>query len=168
MPITYNKIASVTVGSGGAASIDFTSIPSTYTDLLVYISARSTQSSVDNFVIKINNSSSDFSGRFLVGNGSSASSAPVDIGGQIGIVNGTATTASTFSSSLLYLPNYSGSTNKSYSSDNVTENNATLAYQLLVAGLWSQTTAISSLQIYGQLANLAEQSTATLYGKKKD
>ena len=39
---TYTLISSVTVGAGGASSIDFTSIPSTYTDLLVKISARST------------------------------------------------------------------------------------------------------------------------------
>ena len=44
MPVTYKPIATVTVGAGGAASIDFTSIPGTYTDLLVLISARSTRS----------------------------------------------------------------------------------------------------------------------------
>ena len=40
MATTFTKIASVTVGSGGASSIDFTSIPSTYTDLCVKLSTR--------------------------------------------------------------------------------------------------------------------------------
>ena len=35
MATTYTLISSVTVGSGGAANIEFTSIPSTYTDLLL-------------------------------------------------------------------------------------------------------------------------------------
>jgi hypothetical protein len=35
MATTYEIIASVTVGSGGAANIEFTSIPATYTDLVL-------------------------------------------------------------------------------------------------------------------------------------
>ena len=46
MPDTFIKIASVTVGSGGASSIDFTSIPSTYTDLVVVHSLRGTNAAV--------------------------------------------------------------------------------------------------------------------------
>ena len=38
---TFTKIASATVGSGGASSIEFTSIPSTYTDLVIKLSMRS-------------------------------------------------------------------------------------------------------------------------------
>jgi hypothetical protein len=46
MATTFIKIASVTVGSGGAASMDFTSIPSTYTDLVIKVSTRKVQSAV--------------------------------------------------------------------------------------------------------------------------
>jgi hypothetical protein len=35
MANTYEAIATVEVGSGGASTIDFTSIPSTYTDLVL-------------------------------------------------------------------------------------------------------------------------------------
>ena len=41
MPNTFTLIASSTVGAGGASSIDFTSIPSTYTDLVIKASLRS-------------------------------------------------------------------------------------------------------------------------------
>jgi hypothetical protein len=47
MATTYEAIATVEVGSGGAADIEFTSIPGTYTDLVVKVSARSTSSSGD-------------------------------------------------------------------------------------------------------------------------
>ena len=40
MATTFTKIASVSVGSGGAATMSFTSIPSTYTDIVVKLSAR--------------------------------------------------------------------------------------------------------------------------------
>ena len=166
MANTMTLIASSTVGSGGASSIDFTSIPSTYTDLCLVVSARSAGASIDNLAIKINTSAANFTGKYLVGNGASASSAAVDIGGQIGLVNGTATTASTFTNVTVYLPNYAGSTNKSYSADAVTENNATTAYALMIAGLWSQTAAITGISVYGQSANLAQYSTAYLYGVK--
>jgi hypothetical protein len=41
MANTYEAIATVTVGSGGATDIEFTSIPGTYTDLLIKSSLRS-------------------------------------------------------------------------------------------------------------------------------
>jgi hypothetical protein len=44
MATTYEIISSVTVGSGGAANIEFTSIPATYTDLYVLASIRSNRS----------------------------------------------------------------------------------------------------------------------------
>ena len=47
MANTYTLISSVTVGSGGASSIDFTSIPATYTDLCLVWSGRSAGSDVD-------------------------------------------------------------------------------------------------------------------------
>ena len=40
MANTFVLLASTTVGSGGASSIDFTSIPATYTDLVVKVSGR--------------------------------------------------------------------------------------------------------------------------------
>ena len=40
MANTYEAIATVEVGSGGAANIELTSIPATYTDLSLFISTR--------------------------------------------------------------------------------------------------------------------------------
>jgi hypothetical protein len=72
-------------------------------------------------------------------------------------------TASTFSNIEIYIPNYAGSTNKSFSIDAVGENNATAAYAGLVAGLWSTSSAITAISI-ASTTLFAEFSTATLYG----
>jgi hypothetical protein len=68
----------------------------------------------------------------------------------------------------IYFPNYASATNKSFSIDSVTENNATLANQFLTAGLWSNTAAITSITLLAASGNLAYYSTASLYGIKYD
>ena len=160
----YNLISTVTVGSGGAASIEFTSIPQTYTDILLKLSVRSTQANNANTLsIKFNGSTANFTACLIEGSGASASSFSQSAG-NIGNVQGTSSTASVFSSLDIYISNYSGSTYKSYSADGVTENNAATAYQSMSAGLWSQTAAITEIGIY--ITDLAQYSSASLYGIK--
>ena len=75
-------------------------------------------------------------------------------------------TASTFGNLQIYIPNYAGSNQKSYSIDSVGENNATDAYQVLSAGKYNQTTAITQVSLRIASSNLAQYSTAYLYGIK--
>lgn len=172
MPSTYTLISSATVGSGGAASIDFTSIPQTYTDLVVRMSLRST-GDVVNTSIRFNGSTSGYTMTYLTGDGSSASS-----GTTSGFtyfltygINASSYTSNTFASTELYIPNYTGSTNKPMSMNASTENNATTAFTSAVAHLWSNTAAITSVGIsaypWGGLNNIAQGSTAYLYGISK-
>lgn len=149
--------------ASAAASITFSSIPQTYTDLYLIFSIRQSSSGVNQALLEFNGSSSNFSFRFLQGSGSAASSGTntLNFGG---LVQGSASTSNTFASNSLYIPNYSGSTAKSWSIDAVTENNATEAYQHLVAGLWNQTAAITSIAIKPYSGNLVQYSSATLYG----
>ena len=166
MPTTFTKIASVTVGSGGASSIDFTSIPSTYTDLVLKLSGRSTAN--DNWAnISFNGSTASFSSRGLYGDGSSAGSYSRSDNVNTIANDSSTSTASTFSNGEIYIPNYAGSNNKSYSVDSVTENNATAALTSLVAGLRSNTAAITSITLTPNGGNFAQYSTATLYGINK-
>ena len=165
MANTFVKIASVTVGSGGASSIDFTSIPSTYTDLCVKMSLRGTDTSGD-LGIKLNTSSSSFSRRVLRGNGSAASSTSGS-DNYIGALEQSGYTADTFANGEIYIPNYAGSNYKSLSVDSVTENNATESFAFLTASLWSNTAAITGLSLYAfSSGNIAQYSTAVLYGIK--
>lgn len=174
MPDTFIKIASVTVGSGGASSISFNSIPSSYTDLNLVLSARSSGSStsVDYVAIQFNSSGGTaYSDRRLEGTGSAASST-LDTNQNViysaWIVNGNASTSSVFGNASIYIPNYAGSNYKSVSIDGVTENNATGAYATLTAGLWANTSAITSIALTLGNGNFVQYSTATLYGIKKD
>jgi hypothetical protein len=162
---TYIQIGStVTVGAGGASTIDFTSIPATYTDLVIKLSGRYSASTFDGHYIAFNGSTSTFSGKYLYGSGSSTVSG--SLARYLGTINGTASTANTFTSTEIYIPNYSGSTNKSFSSDSVTENNATESYANMVAGLWATTSAITSISISLPTGNFVQYSTASLYGIK--
>ncbi len=166
MPDTFIKIASVTVGSGGAASMSFSSIPSTYTDLCVKISGRSSRTGVgyDDLNFSLNGSTSSFSTRSIQGSGSSVSS--FNSTNFLGQLDTAANTSSTFTSVDFYIPNYAGSTNKSFTSDSVQEDNATTAYSNLVAGLWSNTAAITSITLNPGVGSFVQYSTATLYGIK--
>ena len=170
---TYTQIGStVTVGSGGATYVEFTSIPSTYTDLIIKTSARSTQAGQwgEGNITFNSDTSSSYSWRGLYGTGSvtgsnSSTSATSALGGR---PNGTDTTANTFGNSEVYITNYAGSTYKSLSTDEITENNGTTALATFVANLWSNTSAITSIRITSGAGNFVQYSSFSLYGIKKD
>jgi hypothetical protein len=170
MPNTYSLIASSTVGSGGAASIDFTSIPQTYTDLVLKISARSTSNSGVSWAgmrLAINGSGTGYSNTALYGDGSSVSTSGASFV-ETGIASSSSATGSTFGNTDVYLTNYTASQNKSISADGVQENNAVQALSVLSANLWSNTAAITSISITLQsgIGNFAQYTTAYLYGIK--
>jgi hypothetical protein len=140
-------------------SITFSDIPQDFTDLYVLVSARgSADNRNGNFTF---NTGGTYSRRRLVGDGSTVLS---DIPTSDYHVNTSASTSNTFSNSVAYIPNYTGSTQKSYSVDTVNENNATVATQAIKAGLWDQTAAITSITFVAQSANLVAGSTISLYG----
>ena len=163
---TYTLINSVTVGSGGAATIDFTSIPATYTDLLLKISMRDDRAGVtaNSATLSFNGSTSNFTFRVLEGNGATAGSGNGSTG-VFGISTSASATSNTFANCEIYIPNYTSANNKSFSVDTVTENNATTSFSDLFANLWSQTAAITSITLTPSAsANFVQYSTAYLYG----
>lgn len=164
MAFTYSPIASVTVGSGGASTIDFTNIPQNYTDLVLRFSARTNRASVvDDVAISFNGSTTSFSGREIYGDGAAAAS--ITTTRAAGVTAGANATASTFGNSEIYIPNYVGSANKSFSVDGVQETNGNTAYMVLLAGLWSNTVAITSISLSPLNGTSFNQySSATLYG----
>jgi hypothetical protein len=170
MANTFELIYATTVGSGGTSQIDFTTIPSTYTDLCVKWSLRSSTSSWANINVLLNGATSGYTMRFIQSSGSSATSYNATAYSDstfFGYNPGTSQTASTFSNGEIYIPNYAGSANKSISGDNVSENNATTAYSHLVAGLYSSSAAITGVRLIdANGGNLAQYSTAYLYGVK--
>lgn len=167
MAVTYKLIETVTVGSGGAASIEFGSIPQTYTDLVLLYSGRSTRAaSGDDFYIRFNGLSTNLSSTALYGTGLAAASFSDASVAYVGYFTGDTATASVFSNGSIYIPNYTASVAKSISGDAVNENNATGATQLFGAGLWNNTAAITQINIYALNGNWKQYSSASLYGIK--
>lgn len=163
----YQCIAEVTVGSGGASSISFTSIPGTYTDLLIRLSARTasnygyTFSQTDATL----NSTGYSQDRVLYGyNGALGTNT-----GGVGQTYGTTTnnaTSSTFGNAELYVANYTSSRNKVMSADGVAESNSALAMISINATRFNVTSAITSISLSASAysGNFVEGSTAYLYG----
>jgi hypothetical protein len=170
MANTYTLISSY-AASGSVASIDFTSIPSTYTDLILDISLRSNRSDIstaynDGVLMTFNGSGTGYLNRAVEGTGSSVAAftgltSSINLN-QIPTINAT---ASTFSNTLIYIPNYAGSNNKSLSLDYAQENNMTFSLLGLTAGVWSNTAAITSIKLAPQVGTaFLQYSTAYLYG----
>ena len=168
MPKQYACLAEVTVGAGGAASIDFNSIPQTYTDLIVKISTRSTATGgPESYFVyaSFNGLTTNRTYRRLEAYGGgvgsdSASNYPVAVTG------GSGGTTSTFNNGTFYIPNYSSSTiEKTYSADWASENNSTTSFDIgFIAGIWNVTSAITSISLTISTGNMAQYSTVSLYG----
>lgn len=167
MANTYTLIASNTLSSS-AASVTFSSIPSTYTDLVIRYSARGA-SNIDTVTLRVNSDSTVlYSYRSLQGNGSAATSSN-DGGGDTqsvlpyGVVNSTYT-ASTFSNGEIYIPNYTVSQNRQIGTFQTQENNSTTSGIATTATLYRSTTTISTLTLYGSAGSFAAGSSFYLYG----
>jgi len=167
MANTYTLIASTTVGAGGASSIDFTSIPATYTDLLIKFSARTDGADVvTQAYFNGDMTASNYSARQIYGDGATVTSASNAAPNAVYSTRST-DTANTFANSEFYIPNYTSSNKKSGSADNVEENNGATTYASLIATLWNGTSAITSIKLQPRTAaNYVQYTTAYLYGIK--
>lgn len=172
MSTTMKLIAKQTLGSA-TATVTFDSIPGTYTDLILVCSTRSARGTfyADDVRLRFNNNSTGYSDRVLQGNASQATSYANSSAAQItaGYSTTSVSTANTFASTNIYVPNYAGSTNKSTSSESVVEHNSGTAnetYIIASAGLWANTAAVTRIDLFG-VANFAASSSFFLYGITK-
>lgn len=162
MPSAMTLVSTVTVGAGGASTIDFTSIPQTGTDLLIVLSGRATAAQQDSFVnLSLNGSTTGFSGKQLDGNGTTVGTANTTR--DIGKIPAASSLAGVFGNRSLLFPNYSSSENKSFSLESVTENNTTANSMHLTGGIWANTAAITSVSLSVQSSSFAQNSAASLY-----
>jgi hypothetical protein len=166
MANTFTLIASQTLGSS-AASITFSSIPSTYTDLKIFLSARADTSGVYNDVSVTLTGATYSSGKILYTlNGTSAATYSPGGPGFFAQSTGTSVTANTFTNCEIYIPNYTSSTGKSLSGDAVGENNATPLIMTLNAGLYTSSGAVTAVILAPGSGNFVQYTSAYLYGIK--
>jgi hypothetical protein len=172
MANTFELISSSTVGASPVASIDFTGLSASYTDLQIFTSVRSSDAGVRAALnITVAGSSSGYSSKLVRGyDNTTVDSAS---GGSTSIntfrVPAAGNTASVFSNDVIYIPNYSGSNYKSMSLDNAMETaltTGTTNYLSLSAGLWSNTTAISQISFTLGAGNFVQYSSIYIYGVK--
>lgn len=161
MPATYEPIATTTLGSA-TNSINFTSIPSTYTDLVIILVGTVSVAAVP--CIRFNSDTgTNYSGTNIAGNGTGAvSSRSV---GDTQIFSNFTQNFSTTVPGLLQIDifSYAGSTNKSvFVRESRDENGFGLASSLV--GLWRNTSAITSINLRPESQNWKIGTTATLYG----
>lgn len=163
--MTMTLIETKTLGAD-AASIGFTSIPQTFTDLLFFASTRSSTAgtSVEPCLVTFNSDTSNYTARTLNGAGSGTPTS-TSVTSRIAFNSPrTGTTANTFSNVSIYILNYSSATNKKYSTESVTEHNDTEAHLTRIAGLWSDTATITSASFAPTANNFLAGSTISLYG----
>jgi hypothetical protein len=159
-------VSTVTVGSGGAASIQFDNIPQSGKDLLLLFSGRVGAGGTFrdyNLHINGNTTGTSYTLRTLLGTGSSVLSYSATEARFAMEINDSSSTANTFSNVQVYFANYTSSAAKSVSIDLVGENNATASRQSIDAGLWNNTSAITSLTLRDRGFNTSEFSSASLY-----
>lgn len=180
---TMTPIETVTVGAGGQSGIQFSNIPQTYTDLVILVSAKTSRTQDDTafepLQLRFNSSTSGYRSKNL--QGLPGTGYQVLSGGttgetsmQIGEATGTfSDTTSTFSNQIYYITNYTNATYKSIHCDSVTEGNRIYTCTQMDAGLWENTAAITSLEIFPRYRSphaygtvFQQYSTATLYGVK--
>ena len=169
MANTYTLISS-NVLSSSAASVTFSSIPATYTDLVLRWSARNTGAG-ENAQIRFNaDSASNYSRTNLYGDGSAANSirGTSETYFYFGFsIDASTRTASTFASAELYIPNYTAAINKPISGFSTIETNATACdTPAVIAALWRNTAAITSIEVGPVTNSFASGSSFYLYGIK--
>lgn len=173
MANTFIQIGNTaTVGNAGASSIQFTSIPDTYTDLAIIASLKGTGTGGGMSAgLVFNTAAADCYSKFIYGGGSNAAN-PGNNSGGTDIYFGEViniSTASYFSNHTIYIPNYTSSNPKTAECQSVTENNhqTTGIANLLSTGFCSKTAAITSITLRsfgGTGDSFKEYSTASLYG----
>jgi hypothetical protein len=161
-PVTYESIATVTLANSTTAEVTFSSIPATYTDLVLVIGASQQSATTVKFQFN-SDTGSNYSGTRLSGNGSAAASERASNQTTLAFsVGGTGSY-----NSIVHLMNYSNTTtNKTILSRS---NDVGINFVATYAGLWRNTAAINTIKITTDnlsVTYFTSGSVLTLYGIK--
>ena len=169
---SYESIATVTVGSGGSSSIEFTSIPATYTHLQIRGIGTCTRNigTMDLNITFNSDTGANYSWHMIVGNGSA-----------VDAYNGTSTTymktmiyslptANVYGAGVIDILDYANTNKyKTVRSLNGCDNNAgtTDSQMYFASGNWRSTSAITSITVKSLAGfNFTTASKVSLYGIK--
>jgi hypothetical protein len=175
----FESIATVTVGSGGAANIEFTSIPGTYQHLQIRGIARASSSGIYYSGVRMQMNSdtgSNYAGHLLYGDGAIAAAGATTSQAyfRLWYMTQAAAGASTFAASVIDIVDYA-STSKyktvrvlgGYDNNGAGSTDADKGSPYIASGLWMSSSAITSIKFTDhQSSNFAQHTTFALYGIK--
>lgn len=169
----FESIATVTVGSGGSSSVEFTSIPSTYTHLQIRGISKATNnpSATDWNLLYIETNSdtgSNYSEHRIEGNGSSVSAtgSANTTKMALSIESGSLQNANTFGVAVIDVLDYANTNKyKTFRGLGGADNNGS-GYVSFHSGLWRSTSAITSIKLTPQASTFAQYTSFALYGIK--
>ena len=169
-PDMYEAIATTTVASGGAASVTFSSIPSTYTHLQIRYIARGA-SNLAGVTITINSdTATNYASHGLGGNGSItfASGTATQSSPLLGYQTPSASISNVFAAGIADILDYANTNKyKTIRTLSGTDDNGTTSYLGTLSSLWQSTSVISTITLTGQFASsFAQYSSFALYGIK--
>ena len=172
MANTYTKIAQATIGTP-ATNIDILNIPQGYTDIIIHLSGRTDHSgSIGNLAMWFNNDgNSNYGVTSFTGTGTSNSSSRTSTGFPVGIgnINSAGTFSNLYTTTTIYIPNYSNTSYfKQIQVETTTENNTTTAYSTVSSFVYRSTNAITVIALNGNQVTqgFLAPTTMTMYGIK--
>lgn len=149
---TYKLISSTTL-TGTQSTVVFSSIPATYTDLVIKMSTRSNKTSwLEEVYLRFNSDSTTKYSYTALGQGGGSPFSSVvsnDTSATGSLTVAASSTSNTFALTEVYIPSYTASQNKPFSIIDAPEmNDASTYFQMeSVASLYRSTTAISNILI---------------------
>ena len=170
---TLELITNTVVGSGGASSVTFSSIPDTYQHLMIVASGRSARSAYNdgsNMRFNGETSGNNQSAVTLVQNGNAAAGTSETNDNRVSYLfdcPGANALADQFGANIVYLPNYRWGEFKNvigWNSNSHTTFDTTDYANDVCVGSWRSTAAVTSILIQNGVGNFLEHSTFTLYG----
>ena len=162
MATTYTPIATTTLGSA-VNSVTFSSIPSTYTDLVLVIQYQSSANCVANITFN-NDTATNYSTTYLSGSGTAAASTRGSNETSIGTVWSGANFNGKLGQIIVQVQNYSNTTTYKTA---LNRTSSAGGEATATVGLWRSTSAINRIDVTGTVAaNFSIGSTFTLYGIK--
>jgi hypothetical protein len=162
---TYSLIASYTVTGSAVANYTFSSIPQTFTDLLLVSFARTTDAGSGNDLKGNFNSDTgtNYSNTQMYGNGTTAvSTRDANFSYvKIGLTSGSSIASGIFANGTAHILDYANTT--TYKTC-LTRRDLAVSYTVATVNLWRNTAAITSLTIAAQVGNMDIGTTLKLYG----
>jgi hypothetical protein len=165
-----NAIYKQTVGATAVSTISFYNIPQDYTDLMILFSTRRDISTGSgSMTLRFNGNSTPYSSTRWFGQGSVTGSGRTVTSSSTGLdFAEVGEPAEQFASSVLYIPNYTGSSFKTTNSQSSREAATLNLFTVSSSGLWHSTSPIKDITFYctATSTKFTQGSTITVYGIK--